>query len=67
MKAQLINLGRNNINKIVFLKDNKALSREIERCVMSPGWTIVEDPKDDNSYHVLRGMDIIGRVKILER
>lgn len=51
----------------MFLKDNKALNREIERCVMSPGWTIIKDPRDDNSYHVLRGMDIIGKVKILER
>ena len=51
----------------MFLKDNKALNREIERCVMSPGWTIIKDPRDDNSYHVLRRMDIIGKVKILER
>lgn len=66
MKVQLINLGRNNINKIVFLKDNKALNREIDRCVMIPGWTLVKDPRDYNSYHVLHRMDIIGKVKILE-
>lgn len=35
MKAQLIDLGRNNINKTVEVKDEKALHKEIGKHILS--------------------------------
>ena len=66
MKVQLINLGRNNINKIVYPADDKALQREINRHVLSTNWTLEESPKE-NEHYVLRGMDVIGTIKFLKQ
>ena len=66
MKVQIINLGRNNVNKEVYVKDIEALKREISRHVIYDDWTLEESRKEDNEYYVIHGMDVIGAVKILK-
>ena len=67
MKVQLVNLGRNNVTKEVYVKDLEALKREINRHVFYKDWTIEKSHKEENEYYVIHGMDVIGTVKILER
>lgn len=67
MKVQLINLGRNNVNEIVYPADKQALQREINKHVLSTIWTLEESPKGENEYYVVRGMDVIGTIKILKQ
>ncbi len=67
MKVQLINLGRNKVNEIVYPADKQALQREINKHVLSTSWTLEESPKGENEYYVVRGMDVIGTIKILKQ
>lgn len=67
MKVQLINLGRNKVNEIVYPADMKALQREINRHVLTTCWTLEQSPKEENEYYVVRGMDVIGKIKILKQ
>lgn len=67
MKVQLINLGRNNVNEIVYPADKQVLQREINKHVLSTSWTLEESPKGENEYYVVRGMDVIGTIKILKQ
>ena len=65
MKVQLINLGRNKVNEIVYPADMKVLQRIINKHVLTTCWTLEKSPKEENEYYVLRGMDVIGTIKIL--
>ncbi len=67
MKVQLINLGRNNINKIVYPADKQALQREINRHVLTTCWDMIPSKNEDNEYHIIRSMDVIGTIKILNK
>lgn len=64
IKAEFINLGRNNINRIVEVKDTKALHKEIGKHVLSPGWGM-EESDEPNLYFVYAGWNIVGHVKVL--
>lgn len=66
MKAQLINVGRNNVNKTIICKDIKALCREIKKHILSPNWEMCEAETPD-TYVVFAGINPVGEVKILER
>ena len=65
MKVQFINLGRNNINKTVEVKNTKALHREIGKYILSPGWGM-EETDEAGLYAVYAGMRTVGQVRILE-
>ncbi len=66
MELQLINLGRNNINKTVVVKNEKAMWRELSKHLMSNG--IELSPTDEpNKYDVYVGMfRNVGQVIIKE-
>ena len=66
MELQLINLGRNNINKTVVVKNEKAMWRELSKHLMSKG--IELSPTDEpNKYDVYVGMfRKVGQVIIKE-
>ena len=65
MKAEFINLGRNDINKTVEVKNTKALHREIQKHVISRNWDMMES-ETENIYDVFSGLRSIGQVKIIE-
>lgn len=65
MKAQFINLGRNNVNKIVEVKDVKALHKEIGKHILSKGWGM-EETEDADIWAITSGWNTVGEVKILE-
>lgn len=67
MKVQLINLGRNKVNEIVYPADMKVLQRIINKHVLTTCWTLEQSPKEENEYYVVRGMDVIGTIKILKQ
>ena len=67
MKVQLINLGRNKVNEIVYPADMKALQREINRHVLTTCWTLEQSPKEENEYYVVRGLEVIATIKILKQ
>lgn len=66
MKVQLINLGRNNVNEIVHVRDQAALERLISRNVFYDDWEFEQSPREENEYYVIHGMDVIGTIKTLE-
>ena len=52
MKVQLINLGRNKVNEIVYPADMKVLQRIINKHVLTTCWTLEKSPKEENEYYV---------------
>jgi hypothetical protein len=64
IKAQFIDLGRNNVNKIVEVKDTKALHKEIGKHILSKGWGM-DETNEPNVYAVTSGWNTVGTVKIL--
>ena len=67
MKVQLINLGRNKVNEIVYPAGMKVLQRIINKHVLTTCWELSPSSKEDNEHLVLRGMDVIGKIKILKQ
>lgn len=65
IKAQFIDLGRNNVNKIVEVKDTKALHKEIGKHILSKGWGM-EETKEPDVWAITAGWATVGTVKILE-
>ena len=67
MKVQLINLGRNKVNEIVYPADMKVLQRIINQHVLTTCWDMIPSKNEDNEYHIIRSMDVIGTIKILNK
>lgn len=67
MEVQLINLGRNNVNEIVYPADMVALRRIINRHVLHDSWEMIPSCKVEKEYRVIHGMDVIGTIKILKQ
>ena len=67
MKVQLINLGRNKVNEIVYPADMKVLQRIINKHVLTTCWDMIPSKNEDNEYHIIRSMDVIGTIKILTK
>ena len=67
MKVQLINLGRNKVNEIVYPADMKVLQRIINKHVLTSCWDMIPSKNEDNEYHIIRSMDVIGTIKILNK
>lgn len=65
MKAQLIDIGRNKVNKTVEVKSVKALHKEIDKHILSRAWGL-EETEDENVYSVTAGWNTVGTVKILQ-
>lgn len=55
MELQLINLGRNNINKTVTVKNEKGMWRELSKHLMSKSIELSETD-EPNKYDVYVGM-----------
>jgi len=64
IKAQLINLGRNNVNKVVEVKNTQDLHKEIGKYILAKGWGM-EQTEDESLYTVTSGWRVVGHVKIL--
>lgn len=64
IKAQLIDLGRNKINKVVEVKNTQALHKEVGKHILSKGWGM-EETEDIDVYTVTSGWGVVGYVKIL--
>jgi hypothetical protein len=65
LKAQLIDLGRNKVNKTIEVKDTKALHKEVGKHILSKGWGM-DETNEHNVYAVTSGWNTVGTVKILE-
>jgi len=66
IKAQLIDLGRNNVNKVVEVKNTQALHKEIGRYILAKDWGM-EQTDDESLYTVTSGWGVVGKVKILNQ
>lgn len=66
MKAQLINLGRSQINKVVEVKGRKELHKEIQRHLVSKGW-YMDEVYELGTWVIYVGYRQVGKVKILEQ
>lgn len=64
MKAQLIDVGRNKVNKTVEVKNATALHKEIGKYILSKGWGL-EETQEEDVYEVTAGLRTVGTVKIL--
>lgn len=65
MKAQFIDLGRNNVNKVVEIKNTKELHKEIGKHIASKEWGM-DETDDPDVWEITSGWRIVGKVKILE-
>lgn len=65
MKAQLIDIGRNKVNKTIEVKDEAALHKEIGKHILSKGWGM-EETVDPTTWHITSGFRVCGIVKILQ-
>lgn len=65
MKAQFIDLGRNNINKTVEVKNEKELHKEIGKHILSKGW-VMEETEEKDMWAITSGWNTVGKVKIIE-
>ena len=63
IQAQFIDLGRNNVNKTVIVKDTQALHKEIGKHILSKGWGM--EQITDDEYAITSGWNTVGKVKIL--
>lgn len=66
MRVQFIDLGRKNINKVITVKDNSALRKEIKKHILSKYWDLEEMDETNTSYAVVCGVRTVGEIKILE-
>ena len=67
MKKQKKNHNHNKVNEIVYPADMKVLQRIINKHVLTTCWELSPSGKEDNEHLVLRGMDVIGKIKILKQ
>lgn len=65
IKAQLINVGRSNINKTIEVKDVKSLHKEIGKYVISKNWGM-EEGENENEWEITSGWRTVGKVIIIE-
>jgi hypothetical protein len=66
MELTMINLGRNNVNKTVVVKNEKAMWQELSKHIMSRGIELSETD-EPNKYDVFVGMfRCVGQVIIKE-
>ena len=65
IKAQLVNLGRHDTNKMVNVKDISELREEIGKHILSPGWGM-EETEEPGTWEVYAGLRTVGHVRILE-
>ena len=65
MKIELINVGRHNVNKIVEVKNENYIRKEVGKYLLSRGWDLHET-KEPKTYDVVAGFRTVGQVKILE-
>lgn len=66
MKAKLINVGRNSVNKIVEVKNAKELQKEIGKHLSSKGWGLELESESPERYSINTGWRTAGEVIILE-
>ncbi len=65
IKAQLIDLGKNKINRTVEVKNVDQLHSEIAKHILSINWEM-EESETEGLYTVYAGFRNIGQVQILE-
>lgn len=63
MEIQLINLGRNNVNKTVTVKNENEMWREIKKHLLSKDIELTETD-EPNKYTVWAGMRNVGELII---
>ncbi len=63
--AQLIDLGRNKINKTVEVKNTKALHKEIGSHILAREWGM-EETEDADVWEITSGWSTVGTVKIIK-
>ena len=66
IKAQFIDLGRNNVNKLVTVKNENLLHKEIGKYILSKRWGM-EETNQPNVWAITCGWNTVGTVKILEQ
>lgn len=68
MKVNLINIGRNNINRSFELKELNwtKIAKEVSKHLASKGIDIEEDPNTHNGYNVIAGFRTVGKITIEE-
>jgi hypothetical protein len=65
MELQLINVGRNKINKTVFAKNDKEMWRHIKSCLLSQDIELTQTETKDK-YTIWAGMRNVGEIIIRE-
>lgn len=63
--AELINVGRKQINKTITVKDVTALHKEIDKHLLSSGWGMAESETNADIYILTSGIREVGQVKII--
>jgi hypothetical protein len=65
MKIQLINVGRNNVNKTLTVKNEKELWKELRQHILSR-YIDLQETETPNTYNIFAGMRTVGQIKITE-
>lgn len=66
MKAEFIDVGRNKVNKVVEVKNEKELHKEIGKHILSKNWGMEETDTPD-LWEITSGFRTVGTVKILDQ
>lgn len=65
MKAELINVGRNKVNKTIEVKNIKGIFKELDQHLRSKDVELIEADEDSTTYNVeVGGFRFVGKVKI---
>jgi hypothetical protein len=65
MEIELINVGRNNVNKTLTVKNEKQMWKELHQHILSR-YIELEETETPNTYDICVGMRTVGQIKITE-
>lgn len=68
MKLELINVGRNKVNKIIVIKQivgNNQIFKIVSEYLYSTNFYFLETEKDSNVYDIIAGFRTVGQIKLI--
>lgn len=65
MKVKLINVGRNNVNTTITVKNEKELRKAVGQHILSRSWGF-EATDTPNKYEVVAGFRTVGEIEIIQ-
>lgn len=67
MIVELINVGRNMVNKTIRVKTDRQIVKELKKHILSPYFEVVIDDMFVGQYNIIvGGLRVVGQIRIID-